>query len=96
MTLNHEMPRNSDTDATQSTNNSVLAPNSFMTDSRLCPTTCPTMPPAVSLKPSGEKCRVDSAQLVTSVARKPPKRRMKSIFVSACCVFCSRYSIQPR
>ncbi len=75
MTANQEMPRNTDSEATQTTNNSVLAPSSFINDSSQWPTIWPIMPPAVSLKPMGEKCSVDKAQLVTSVARKPPKRK---------------------
>ncbi len=74
MTLNQEIPRNRDIAATQITNNSVLAPSNFMTDSSHSPTMRPITPPAVSLKPWDEKCNVASAQLDINVAKKPPNR----------------------
>ncbi len=96
MTLIQEKPRNSDNDATHTTNSNTLAPSSFITSCNQPPASCPTIPPAVSLNPAGEKCSVESAQLDISVAMNPPKRSPKSSPVSSICVFCSRYSIQPR
>ena len=65
-------------------------------DSRPPPKILPMMPPALSLKPSGEKCSVANAQLLISVAIKPPKRSAKSARVNFCWAFCARKMIQPK